>query len=530
MGDILGDRFSAGTVFVPLEAVADADLVPAAIARAVGADFAGTAWLQGVVERLGQDPWLLILDNLEQALGAAGDIDELLARCPGVKILATSRTALELRAEREFAVAPLGLPPAPTVSLDELAALPPIALFIDRARAVRYDFTLTAENASDVIEICRHLDGLPLAIELAAARIRLLEPDELLTRLASSLEAVHSGAVDMPPRQRTLRATVEWSVGLLDDAERALLETASVFVDGWTIEAAAEVAGLDEGRALELTEALARHSLITLETRERGPRPRLLDTICAFVREQLVRRPDVAEIQHRHAEYFRSVAEGADHFLRGIRHNEWQEHLEVEAGNLAAAVRWYLANNMGPLPNLFQALVLHWELGDHMGEARPWVRQVIEHADDFPPQARAALFWTELVTSNEVGDNSAALLAGRRLSPLLDEIDDPHLEAVSHLALGWTMPIDGPVDGAIQGALNALKLFQEQDEPYWAATAGVTVGDLEISVGRYDNARPHLREAGELADRLGYTWVSAWSRAQMATAALAAGARDEARN
>ena len=190
---------------------------------------------------------LLILDNFEQVVAAARDIDALLARCGGVVILVTSRAVLGLRAEREYPVPPLPLPADPSdVPVAELAASPAVALFVDRARAVRPGFALTEDNAAAVAEICRRLEGLPLAIELAATRTRLLGPDELLRRLARSLDALGTGPVDMPERQRTLRATVEWSVGLLDDDERSLLKTVAVFVDGWSVEAAVQVAGLDE--------------------------------------------------------------------------------------------------------------------------------------------------------------------------------------------------------------------------------------------------------------------------------------------
>jgi predicted ATPase len=271
-----------------------------------------------VVDQFGDGAWLLILDNLERVVDAAGDLDELLARCRGVAILATSRTVLGLRAEREYPVPPLPLPAdAAGVSLEELASSPAVALFVDRARAVRHDFALTKGNAPAVVELCRRLEGLPPAIELAAARTRLLDPEVLLGRLARSLDALGTGTVDLPERQRTLRATVEWSVGLLDDAERSLLETMAVFVDGWTIEAAADVAGVDEDRALALTEALVRHSLIYLESSELGPRPRMLETVREFVAERLAARPDVAEIGRRHADHYRGLAEQADRPLRG---------------------------------------------------------------------------------------------------------------------------------------------------------------------------------------------------------------------
>ena len=188
-----------------------------------------------------------------------------------------------------------------TASLEGIAASPAVALFVDRARAVPPEFALTPRNAAAVAAICRGLDGLPLAIELAAARTRLLGPAALRDRLARSLDALGTGAVDMPERQQTLRATVEWSVGLLTDAERSLLEVAAVFSDGWTIEAAATVAGLGEDRALELTEALVRHSLIQLDSTGDEPRCRMLETVRVYVGERLVARADDAEVRRRHA-------------------------------------------------------------------------------------------------------------------------------------------------------------------------------------------------------------------------------------
>jgi predicted ATPase len=305
----LRDRFGSGSVFVPLAGVTQPELVVGSIARAVGAELGGAgAPLQALVEQLGDDRWLLVLDNLEQVLEVAGDLGELLARCRGVAILATSRTVLGLRAEREYPVPPLPLPADPTgVALAELEGSPAVALFVDRARAVRHDFALTQANAAAVVELCRRLEGLPLAIELAAARTRLLDPEALLGRLTTSLDALGTGTVDLPERQQTLRATVEWSVGLLEDDERSLLETMAIFMDGWTVDAAAQVAELEEDRALELCEALARHSLIQLDRTELGPRLRMLETIRAFVAERLEARPDVAEVGRRHAEHYRAL-------------------------------------------------------------------------------------------------------------------------------------------------------------------------------------------------------------------------------
>jgi predicted ATPase len=289
------------------------------------------------------------------------------------------------------------------VTVAALASSPAVALFVDRARAVRPDFALTPANAAAVVALCRRLEGLPLAIELAAARTLLLAPDALLGRLATSLDALGTGAVDLPERQRTLRATVQWSVGLLEEAEGSLLETLAVFVDGWTVQAAAQVAALDEDRALALPEALARHSLIQLDRGELGSRSRMLETIRAFVAERLQARPDVAEVGRRHAGYYRALAERADRPLRGVGQSEWLERLEAEAGNLAAAVGWYLANDPAPLPHLFRVLFLFWELRDHLGEARAWVDHLLPTADALDPHAQAELLWTALAIANEVG-------------------------------------------------------------------------------------------------------------------------------
>jgi tetratricopeptide (TPR) repeat protein len=381
-----------------------------------------------------------------------------------------------------------------------------------------------------VAEICRRLEGLPLAIELAAARTRLLDPGTLLRRLAASFDALGTGAVDLPERQQTLRATVEWSVGLLDDAERSLLETMAAFVDGWTIEAAAQVADLDEDRALETSEALARHSLIYLDGGEASPRSRMLETIRAFVAERLADRPDAAEIGRRHAGYYRALAERADRPLRGAGHGRLLDRLQAEAGNLAAAVRWYLGNDRAPLPHLFRVLWSFWFLREHMAEARGWVDQLLPAAGSLGPQARAELMWTAALTANEVGDDAAALAARRRLEPLLETIEDPFLRAVGLLAMAWTSPITGDYDGARREASASLAQLRGQDEPFWTAQASADLGAVETAEGRYDDALRHLREMRDLAERFGYPWLAAWSLVLMGTVAVVQGRLDQARD
>ena len=529
VGERLRDRFGGGTVFVPLEAVTDPGMVLAVIGRAAGANLARTGSpLEALAELFGDDRWLLILDNMEQVLRVAHDLGELLARCPGLTILVTSRTALGLRAEREYPVPPLPAGPV-TASAEEVAAWPAVALFVDRARAVRPDFALTEGNAAAVAEICRRLEGLPLAIELAAARTRLLDPAALLDRLAASLDALGTGALDLPERQRTLRATVQWSVDQLEEAERSLLEVAAVFADGWTVEAAAQVASMEEVRALELLEALARHSLVYADTADLGPRSRMLETVREFVAERLAARPDMAEVQRRHAAYYRALAERADRPLRGAGQNEWLERLQAEAGNLAAAVRWYLADDSTPLPHLFRVLWLFWTRRDREREARPWVEQLLPAAGTLDPQARAELAWVAAVLAVDTGDDTAALAARERLAPLLAGIQDPFLHAVSQLAMAWSLPIAGDLDGALREVAASLKELRGQDEPVFTAIAAFGAGSLETAVGRHGDAFRHLREARDLAQRFGGDWLTAGCQAQLGILEVLRGRLDQAR-
>jgi predicted ATPase len=528
-GERLRDRFGAGTVFVPLDAVTEPGLVLVAIGRMAGADLrrAGSP-LEALAETFGDGAWLLILDNLEQVIQVARDLGELLARCPGVVIVATSRTVLGLRAEREYPVPPLPAGPA-TAPVAEVAGWPAVALFVDRACAVRPGFALTEVNAAAVAEICRRLEGLPLAIELAAARTRLLEPAALLDRLAASLDALGTGAVDLPERQRTLRATVEWSVGLLTDAERSLLEVAAMFTDGWTIQAVSAVADLEEDRALELSEALARHSLVYLDSTQLGPRTRMLETVREFVAERLAARPDAAEVGRKHAGFYRALAEQADRPLRGAGPGVWLERLDAEAGNLAAAVRWYLAHDPGPLPHLFRVLWLFWLQRDLEGQARSWVEQFRTAAGPLDVPARAELALVEGVIAVHTGDDTAALAARQRLAPLLAGIGDPFLRAACRLAMAWSLPIAGDLDGALREAAASLEELRGQDEPVFTAMAEFAVGSLEMALGRYDDALRHLREARDLAEQSGRDWLLAASPVQLGILAVLRGRLDEAR-
>jgi tetratricopeptide (TPR) repeat protein len=337
------------------------------------------------------------------------------------------------------------------------------------------------------------------------------------------------GAVDLPERQRSLRATVEWSVGLLEDPERSLLEVAAVFVDGWTIQALAQVAGLDEDRPLELSEALAQHSLVYLDSTGLRSRTRMLETVREFVAERLAVRPDASEVGRRHAGYYRPLAEQADRPLRSPGQSEQLERLQAEAGNLAAAVRWYLAHDPGPLPHLFRVLWLFWTQEDLEREAWSWVQQLLPASGTLDPQARAELAWAAAVLAVDTGDDAAALAARQRLAPLLAGISDPFLHAVAQLAMAWTSPIAGDLEGALREAAVSLEELRGQDEPVFMGMAAFTAGSLEMALGRYDEALPHLREARDLADRIGGDWLAAGPRVQLGVLAVLRGRLDEAR-
>ena len=535
VGEQLDDRYPQGTVFVPLASIAQSELVLPRISAAVGVTIEGVRPpLDVLVEQFAETPTLLVLDNLEQVVGVAPDLDQLLARCPGLEILATSRTVLRLRAEREYPVGPLTVPVfSGRVPIEQLASLPAVQLFVDRAQAVRYDFALTDDNALAVMEICRRLDGLPLAIELAAARARLLEPDALLARLGSRLDALGTGPVDLPERQRTLRATVEWSVGLLDDAEQHMLATLSIFVEGWTVQAAVHVSGLTEDRTLDLLDSLAGHSLVSVDATDVGPRFRMLAAIGELAAERLAAGADLADVERRHAEYFGALVEDAD--WPAERQTEWAERLRTEEGNLGVAIRWFFTHDIAPLPHIFLILCRHdlhaslfWQMRDRMPEGRAWIQELLLRADALEDRVQAELLLISAVTAVEIGDDDSAQTAVEAVERLEGRTDDPYLESAAQLAVSWILPIVDDFDGALQAASTALDGFREQNEPFMA-WAALTAGLLEMTLGRDDAARDYLTEANELGGQFGNKWLEPVARTQLASLAARAGQLEEAR-
>jgi predicted ATPase len=528
VGEQLDDRYPQGTAFVPLAAIAQPELVLPRIAAAVGASIEGERPPMDVlVEHFADRPTLLVLDNLEQVLNVAPELDQLLARCPSLEILATSRAALRLRAEREYPVGPLMVPAfSERPPIEELASLPAVRLFVDRAQAVRHDFTLTQDNALAVAEICRRLDGLPLAIELAAARTRLLDPSAVLARLGSRLDALGTGPVDLPERQRTLRATVEWSVGLLDDVEQQMLATLSVFVEGWSVDAAVHVTELTEDRALDLLDGLAGQSLVNVDATDAEPRFRMLESVRELAAERLAASADRAEVEQRHAEYFGALVENAD--WPAERQAEWAARLQIDEENLRIAIRWFLTHEISPLPHMFRILWLFWQMRGRMPEGRAWIAELQLQAEALADHARAELLFTAAITAVEVGDDDSALAAVDELARAVDRIDDMYLVSATQLAISWTLPIVDDVDGALQAAWKALDGFRQQNEPL-VAFAALTVGIVAMTLGQYDTAHAHLTEVNELGGKFGNNWLESSARSQLASLAVRAGRLDEAR-
>ena len=523
----VAERDSQRTVFVPLASISQADEVLPRIAAALRVAIEGARLpIDAITEHLAEASCLLVLDNLEQVMDVAPELDQLLARCPGLMMLATSRTVLRLRAEREYAVSTLMVPAfSERPPLGELASLPAVQLFVDRAQAVRYDFALTDDNALAVAGICRRLDGLPLAIELAAARSRLLEPEALLARLDSSLDALGPGPVDLPERQRTMRATVEWSVGLLDPAERRMLAILSVFVDGCTVEAVAQVADVADNAALDLLDGLAGHSLVSVDVTGAGPRFRMLSAVRELAAELLAVDADRAAVERRHAEHFGALVENAD--WPAERQVEWAERLRVEEENLRVAIHWFFTHDIAPLPHIFRILWLYWQMHGGMSEGYAWIDDLRLRAGELDGRSGAELLFLSAVTAAEVGDDESAL-AARDGIERLGALDDPYLASAAQLAISWILPIVDDFDGALRAAKMALESFREQDEPF-VAFAALTAGMLEMTFGRSDEARAHLTEVVDLGGRFGNNWLESGARAQLASLAVRDGQLDEAR-
>ncbi len=348
----LGAHF-AEIDFVSLTSISDPSLVVPAIEQALGLrDQPNQSAIDQLYEYLSRQELLLVLDNFEQVVQAGPAIAQLLAACPRVKALLTSRVALRVRGEHEFSVPPLDAPDLTRLPTPEdLTRYAAVTLFVQRAQAVKPTFEVIPALAPVIAAICARLDGIPLALELAAARVKLLAPQSLLARLDDSLALLTNGAADLPERQQTMRRAIEWSYDLLNVSQQRLFRRLAVFVDGWTLEAAEAVCGWNEAFGATVLDGLASlvssSLVVQAEESDGEPRFRLLQLMREYGWEQLVAHGEVALLRSRHADYYRALAERAAPEMRGLHQRLWIARLAQEHPNLRAALEWAQRDPVG---------------------------------------------------------------------------------------------------------------------------------------------------------------------------------------
>jgi predicted ATPase len=470
----LVDAFDQGVFWVPLATVTEAELVVPTVASTVGAK-------DGLAEHVETKRMLLLLDNLEQVLGAAPDLADLLARCPNVKLLVTSRAVLRIAGEREYQVEPL--PETDAVSL-----------FAERARAVVPGF----EADEAVAEICRRLDRLPLAIELAAARVRILSPVDLLARLEQRLPLLTSGARDAPARQRTLRATIEWSHDLLAPEARRLFARLAVFAGSFDLEAAEAVCAA----SLDQVEGLVEQSLLR---RWASGRLGMLETIREFGLERLAESGDQGAVAGAHLAHFLSVAEKAE--LRGESYTpEWVARLDAELDNFRAAMRWGLDDGQPVLAlQLAGALGRLWVIRAHQ-EGYGWLNEALEAAHDAPPEIRArGLMWAGS-TIFFTGDLERAAALAEEALALFQRLGDKRNVASMLDRLAASATLLGDPDKGRKLADESLALFRELGDRAGTLHPLSKVALDEWSRGDRERGLALTEETLELAREIGDSW------------------------
>ena len=430
----LAGAFAHGTVTISLAALREPELFLATVAQALGVrESGGQPLREQLIVRLRDQALLLLLDNFEQVTAAAPLVTDLLGACAGLKALVTSRVRLRVRGEHEFVVPPLALPD-PSGPLDPATLLlaPAVALFVQRAQAYRLAFTVDASNAMAVATICRRLDGLPLALELASARLKLFSPQALLARLGDQLALLTGGAQDTPQRHQTLRATLAWSYDLLAPAEQVLFRRLSVFAGGCTLEAAEAVcadpagaASLGEVSILDgLTNLVDQHLLRAEEGPDGEPRFAMLETIHAYSREQLAKSAEAEALARRHAAYFVGLAERAEPELRGPEQQTWLGRLDRDHDNLRAVLEWSGKAGDAAGVQLAGALWRFWWMRRYLSEGRRWLEAVVT-IDAAPAALRARALHGASVLARAQGDAARAQATIEECLALRRALGDP---------------------------------------------------------------------------------------------------------
>jgi non-specific serine/threonine protein kinase len=509
----LADRFAHGIVWVDLAPLADPSLVPATLARALGlVPVAGLPIEEQLVRELRPRQTLLLLDNCEHVVVAVSAlVADLLVACPAVQVLATSRAPLRDRGEQELPVEPFPLPAA-GARPDVLAANEAIRLFVERAHAVNPCFTLTDANATTIAEICRRLDGLPLAIELAAARMKVLSVEALLALLGDRMRLLRGGSRDLPARQQTIRDTIAWSYALLEPAQQELFRRLSVFAGGCTLPAAAAVAGAQpvvEHDLLDGIGALADHSLLRRSDGPDGPRFSMLETIREFALAELIAAGEEAAVRDRHAAWCRAMVEALDLHHTMQRDAARMGRLVPEQDNVRQALAWFAARGDALSLNLLSAAMsIFWPSLGLFAEARPWLHEAIAHDDGVPTLIRARV-WHEagwLAMCQGELDVAAPLHAeGLRLAR---EAGEPYLLAEAILSGGTLAFWQGDLERAAALMAEGQQAFQAIAAAFptasvKAAAAAIFLGNIAFVAGDLPLAARHSEEAIAIARELG---------------------------
>jgi predicted ATPase/class 3 adenylate cyclase len=473
--------FDDGVFFVPLEEARDRTSVVSAVALALGVrEKPDRDLADGVLQFLRDRELLLILDNFEQVMSAAPLVSDMLAGSRGLRIVVTSREVLHLSAEQAYDVPPLALPdPGALPEPAAISQFEAVALFIERAQAVKPDFKLTAENAKAVAAICARLDGLPLAIELAAARLRLLTPAQVLERLDSRLGILSTGAADLPERQRTLRGAIEWSYELLDIPDRRLFERLAVFAGGWTLEGAEEVCRPSAELGTDLLEGLSSltdKSLAHVKEDEAEPRFDMLQVIREFALDKLVAGGDAEAIRRRHAEHVMAIAERAGPELVGFDMRDWNARLRRDGENLRSALRWAIeATELDIGLRTASAIWRYWHYWGVPREGRDWVQAMLDQPGAPPAMENRAKGLSALASLTYwLGDMSRA-----------DELYSQALDIYRQLG-------------------DEARVTETIDAMCWTA---VGQGDFQEAMARVQEAMGRYRNIG---DRAGVARMDAW--------------------
>ena len=500
LGSHLVDNFSDGVAFIPLAPIRDPALVVPTVAHALGVrEAGGRSLIEGLTAALRARHLLLILDNFEHVIDAAPIVADLLGIGSGLELLITSRMALRLQGEHQFPVSPLPLPDSTRLpSQESLATNAAVTLFVRRARQIRPTFALTTKNAAAVAEICRRLDGLPLAIELAAARISHLSANALLERLERRLPLLTGGARDLPQRQRTLRDAIGWSHELLPPEEQGLFRQLSVFVDGFTLDAAEVVTGVGDLSGIGVLDGVAslvgKSLLRAADDAEVEPRFGMLETVREYAREQLEARGEAEAMRRRHAAWclsFVDPAERREIAVFSAAELIWLNRVDAEHHNLRAALTWADEREEAEtLARLVAALARFWRIRGYLREGRQWVDRVLSLGDAIERRTRLRVLHGAGLIAIGLGDYPWAVALGEEGTALAHELADRHGVAYNVHILGGVALDQGQYEHAATLLEEACASFRAVGDEGWRAVA---LGHLGLAVAEQGDADGAMR-------------------------------------